>query len=69
MQQNHIPFQLGGLPFLGIVVGMAIGLVTFPRVGAWAARTHIALIEKRKKEDGVDASSPEVSVKVALLAW
>jgi hypothetical protein len=48
---------------------MAIGLVTFPRVGAWAARTHIALIEKRREGEGVDANSPEVSVKVALLAW
>ena len=64
-----IPFQLGGLPFLGIVVGMVMGLVTLPQVGAWAARTRIALIEKRRKGDCVDASSPEVSVKVALLAW
>ena len=69
MQQNLIPFWLGGFPFLGIVIGMAIGLVTFLRVGAWPARTHIALIEKRRKDGGVDASSPEVSVKVVLLAW
>ena len=48
---------------------MTIGLVTFPRVGAWAARTRIPLIEKSSDDKDVVESSPEVSVKVALLAW
>ena len=64
--QKGVPFALGGLPFLSIIVGMALSLATFPRAQAALARIRVPLIDPPA---GTPPTAPEASMKVALLGW
>ncbi|THH03145.1 hypothetical protein EW145_g6492 [Phellinidium pouzarii] len=63
--QNHISFQLGGLPFLGIMVGMFLCLLTMGIATQYTRRITIPFIDPPGVGTPVDA--PEAGLKVALL--
>ena len=64
--QNHFKFELGGLPFLAVTIGMLICLLTMAPVSAHARRIHIPGIDP---PGGTPPDSPEAGLKVALIAW
>ncbi|TDL20718.1 MFS general substrate transporter [Rickenella mellea] len=63
--QNKIPFQLGGLPFLGITIGMVITMLMYPASIKISKKIQIPFIDP---PTGTPPDSPEALLKVVLLA-
>ena len=64
--QKEVPYQLGGLPFLGIVIGMFIALATMPLAVRLTKNIQIPFVDP---PGGTPIDSPEATLKVALLGW
>lgn len=64
--QKHVPYQLGGLPFLGIVIGMFLALATMPLAVRLTRNLNIPFVDP---PGGTSIESPEATLKVALLGW
>ena len=64
--QKGVPYQLAGLPFLGILVGMTLSLLTFPTLVRIASQIRVPFVDPPEWTPG---RTPEVSMKVALLGW
>ena len=66
MSQNHFAFELGGLPFIGVTIGM---LVCFLSISPVTARVRRIRILKIDLPGGTPPEAPQAGLKVALLAW
>lgn len=65
--KNHFEFQLGGLPFLGILGGMIICLLITDRLTQLSRHVSIPFVDP--PVNGTPAHAPEAGLKVVLIAW
>ena len=65
--QNHFEYQLGGLPFLGILAGMLVCFMVTDRLTQWSRHVHIPFVDP--PETGTPVDAPEAGFKVVLIAW
>ncbi|KAH8112349.1 MFS general substrate transporter [Phellopilus nigrolimitatus] len=66
IEQNNIPFQLGGLPFLGITLGMLVCVLTMDTATQHSRRITIPFVDPPGSGTPVDA--PEAGLKVVLIS-
>jgi len=66
IEQNHIPFQLGGLPFTGITIGMMICVTTTDVATRLSRRVTIPFIDPPVV--GTPVTAPEAGLKAILPA-
>ncbi|KLO12517.1 MFS general substrate transporter [Schizopora paradoxa] len=66
VEQNHIPFQLGGLPFTGITIGMLICVFTTDVATRLSKRVTIPFIDPPVV--GTPVTAPEAGLKAILPA-
>jgi len=65
IEQNHIPYQLAGLPFLGITVGLTLGILCTPLMLRAARNVRFPFFEP---PEGVPINSPEFPLKSIVFA-
>ncbi|KAL5520625.1 hypothetical protein ACEPAF_2626 [Sanghuangporus sanghuang] len=66
VEQNHFQFQLGGLPFIGITLGMIICVATTDKLTRMSRHVKLPFIDPPGV--GTPADAPEAGLKVVLIA-
>ena len=67
LSQNHFDFQLGGLPFISITLGMVICVATTDKLTRMSRHVKLPFIDPPGV--GTPAEAPEAGLKVVLIAW
>ncbi|KLO12695.1 hypothetical protein SCHPADRAFT_402325 [Schizopora paradoxa] len=66
VDQNHIPFQLGGLPFIGITLGMVVCVLTMDASVSISKRVTIPFVDPPVV--GTPTTEPEAGLKTVIPA-
>ncbi|THH32230.1 hypothetical protein EUX98_g1963 [Antrodiella citrinella] len=74
IEQHNIPFQLCGLMFLGIAIGMALAVIPYPFILRMSQKIFIPGIERRDvptppQENSLKVVLPAVILMPASLFW
>ncbi|TCD71981.1 hypothetical protein EIP91_000113 [Steccherinum ochraceum] len=67
IEQHGIDFQLCGLMFLGIAIGMAIAVIPYPYILHMSQKVHIPIIERRTHPTPPQENSLKVVVSAVIL--
>ena len=67
--QKNIQYQLAGLPFTGIIIGMTLCAITAPWMSRRAGQIPLPLIEPPPPCGPLEPGTPEALLKVVLPYW